>query len=208
MVGVMNITIKHRHTGAPLFECEQGSGMKERDVLEMAVAVKTNLSWANLSGANLSGADLSGANLSGAELSGAELSGAYLSGANLSWADLSGANLSRAELSGANLSWAELSGAELSRANIGGARKLIGHRPFFAIGPIGSRADYMQAWITDNGTMIRAGCFFGTRAEFEAMVTETHCENKHAQEYNAALLLIDKHVELWAPTQPPSETLT
>ena len=158
MVGVMNITIKHRHTGAPLFECEQGSGMKERDVLEMAVAVKTNLSWANLSGANLS--------------------------------------------------WAELSGAELSRANIGGARKLIGHRPFFAIGPIGSRADYMQAWITDNGTMIRAGCFFGTRAEFEAMVTETHCENKHAQEYNAALLLIDKHVELWAPTQPPSETLT
>ena len=144
----MNTQIKHRFTGAVLFECdvpEASSGMAMRHALEAAVKSGADLSGADLSGADLyranlsgaylyradlSGADLSGADLSGADLSGADLSGAnlsgaylyraYLSGAYLSGAYLSGANLYRAYLSGAYLSGAYLSGANLYRANVDG----------------------------------------------------------------------------------------
>ena len=108
----MNPKIKHRYTGAVLFEGE--AGMTTPQMLEKATASGAYLSGANLSGANLSGADLSGAYLSGAYLSGADLSGADLFWANLSGADLYGANLSGADLSGADLSGANLSGADLS----------------------------------------------------------------------------------------------
>ena len=47
--------------------------------------------------------------------------------------------------------------------------------------------------------MIRAGCFFDTRNQFELRVAETHGMNKHGTEYLAALALIDAHAELWAP---------
>ena len=91
--------IKHRVTGAVLFEADCGS-MREC----VLAALKA--------GADLSGAYLSGAYLSGANLSGADLSGAYLRGANLSGAYLSRANLSRADLRGADLGGAYLRGAK------------------------------------------------------------------------------------------------
>lgn len=150
------IIIKHRHTGAVLFEGEAGITMWQ--TLEKATSAK----------AYLSGADLRGANLSGANLS-----GAYLSSADLSSADLSGANLS--------------------------GKKLAGARPFIQIGPIGSRSDYLQAFVTDKGVMIRAGCFFDTRDQFEVQLAATHGMNEHGREYMAALALIDTHAELWAP---------
>ena len=86
------IQIKHRYTGAVLYEHEptdeqQASGLAMRAALEAAVKCGANLSGANLSDANLRGANLSGANLSGANLSDANLSGANLSGANLSGAN-------------------------------------------------------------------------------------------------------------------------
>ena len=118
--------------------------------------------------------------------------------ANLSFADLSFANLRFANLSSANLSSADLRFANLSFANLSG-KKLIGKRPFIAIGPIGSRSDYVQAWITDGGVMICAGCFFGNREEFEIKLSKHHGDNEHGQEYRAALVLIDKHAELWTP---------
>ena len=117
---------------------------------------------------------------------------------NLRGADLRGADLRGANLSDANLSDADLRDANLSGANLRG-KKLVGARPFFTIGPIGSRRDYMQAWITDQGLMIRAGCFFGTRAKFEIALSVEHGDNSHGQEYRAALVLIDKHAELWTP---------
>jgi hypothetical protein len=120
--------VKHRYTGAVLFEIECGS---IRLCVEAAIQSQANLSGANLSQANLSGANLSGAdlyganlygaNLYGANLSGADLYGANLYGANLYGANLSGADLSRANLYGANLYGANLSGADLSRANLYGA---------------------------------------------------------------------------------------
>ena len=148
------IIIKHRDTGAVLFEGE--AGMTIRQTLEKATFAKADLRGADLRGANLGGADLGGANLRGANLRGANLRG----------------------------------------ANLGG-KKLAGARPFIQIGPIGSRSDYLLAFITDKGVMIRAGCFFNTRDQFELQLTETHGDNQYAQEYRAALVLIDKHAELW-----------
>ena len=113
-------------------------------------------------------------------------------------ADLSGAYLRGADLSGAYLRGAYLSGAYLRGANLGG-KKLAGARPFIQIGPIGSRSDYLQAFITEKGVMIRAGCFFDTRDQFEAQLAATHGMNEHGREYMAALALIDTHAELWAP---------
>ncbi len=173
--------IKHRYTGAVLFEGE--AGMTTRQVLEKATASKADLHGANLGGANLCGANLGGANLYGADLYGADLRGADLYGANLRGADLYGANLRGANLRGADL----------------GGKKLTGDRPFFTIGPIGSRSDYLQAFITDAGVMIRAGCFFDTRDQFELAIAETHGMNNHGTEYLAALALIDAHAELWTP---------
>jgi hypothetical protein len=108
------------------------------------------------------------------------------------------ATLAKANLRGADLGGANLYGANLYGANLRG-KKLAGARPFFTIGPIGSRSDYLQAFITDKGLMIRAGCFFDTRDRFELQLAATHGMNEHGQEYMAALALIDIHAELWAP---------
>ena len=123
---------------------------------------------------------------------------AYLAGAYLARANLDGANLDRAYLDGAYLAGAYLAGANLDGANLAGA-KLIGERPVFQIGPIGSRCAYFVAYLTDQGIKLRAGCFFGSVAEFREQLAEEHGGNQHGQEYEAALVLIEKHAELWAP---------
>ena len=130
------------------------------------------------------GADLRGADLRGAKLRGADLYGADLYGANLRGADLYGANLRGADLRGANL------GEEYG--------KLVGDRPVFAIGPIGSCSDQLMVFLTDKGEWFRAGYFFGTREKFIENLTREHGDNIHAQEYLAAIALADKHVELWS----------
>ena len=112
-----------------------------------------------------------------------------------------GANLRGANLGGANLRGAYLGGANLGGANLDGDKKLIGDRPVFMVGPIGSRGDYFTAYLTDKGIYLRAGCFFGTADEFEAKCTVTHGDGKHAQEYAAALVLIQCHAKLWTPAE-------
>ena len=161
----------------------EASGLAMRDA--MGAAVK---SGANLSDANLSDAYLSDANLRGANLSGANLSGANLRGANLRGAYLRGANLRGANLRGTNLSGAKVSGLTL-----------IGVRPVLAIGPIGSESRTVFAWLTDAGLRIEAGCFFGSRDEFTTQLQHTHGDNQHADEYRAALHLIDAHARIWTP---------
>jgi len=177
-----------------LFECDAPesleSGLYMRHALEKATEARKDLSGANLSGANLRGAYLRGANLSGAYLSGAYLRGANLSGANLSDAYLRGANLSGAYLSGANLS---------------GGLKLAGTRPYFSIGPIGSRYDNLVAYITEQGLRLQAGCFFGTREEFVAKLDAEHGDNEHGKEYRAALVMVDAHVSIWTPAEEAAE---
>ena len=160
-----------------------------------------DLSGANLYGANLYGANLRSADLSGANLSGANLGGANMYGANLSGADLRSADLRSADLYGANLGGANLSGADLRGADLGGANlgklTLVGERPFFQMGPIGSRNDYLLAFLTDKGIHIRAGCFFDTIDKFKAAIIETHGESVHAREYAAAIAMIETQFSAW-----------
>jgi hypothetical protein len=81
--------------------------------------------------------------------------------------------------------------------------KLVGSRPLLAISPIGSRPQTLTAWLAGDGVRIQTGCFFGTREQFRAAVARKHGDGVHAQEYLAALALIDKHAELWLPKVPP-----
>jgi hypothetical protein len=225
----MKHQIKNRYTGGVLFECElpadTPSGLAMRHTLEKAIQNKSdlqeanlqwanlrgadlrwaNLQWADLQGADLQGANLQGANLQGADLQEANLQWANLQGANLQWANLQEANLRGADLQEANLQWADLQGANLQWANLQGANlrdaKLIGERPFFQIGPIGSRYDYFTAWITDQGLKLQAGCFFGTVEEFTAELNTTHADNDHAKEYRIALMMIEAHAAIWTPKE-------
>ena len=112
---------------------------------------------------------------------------------------LANANLDGAYLDGANLAGANLAGAYLAGANLDGGEKLIGKRPIFQIGPIGSRCSCFVAYLTDKGLRLRAGCFFGAWEEFEAKLASKHDENEHAREYRAALSMIDAHAEIWTP---------
>jgi uncharacterized protein YjbI with pentapeptide repeats len=130
----MNTQIKHRLTGAVLYECDC-------DGATDAVRIRQAVVAAVKSGADLIGADLSGANLSRAYLSGADLSRADLRGA-----DLSGAELSRAYLSGAYLSRADLRGAHLSDA-----------KGIIRVGPALDGWEFFGVK-HETGVMIKAGC--------------------------------------------------
>lgn len=82
-----------------------------------------------------------------------------------------------------------------SRANLAGAYladglKLIARRPVVILGPIGSRGAYLQAYRTEKGLYLGAGCWFGPEAEFETRVREVHGENQFGREYAAALAFL------------------
>ena len=217
------IVIKHRYTDAILFEYQptdeqQAGGMAMRSALEAAVSGGANLRGAYLRGANLGGANLGDANLGDANLGDANLRGANLGDANLRDAYLRGANLRGANLGGANLGGANLGDANLRGAYLGDANlrdaylrgaylgdaNLIGDRPVFTVGPIGSRCDHFTSYLTDKGIYLRAGCFFGSVAEFTEKLRSQHGENSHAQEYMAALQLIQSHARLWTPATEPA----
>ncbi len=189
----MKIEIKCRFSGSVLFSHEaEDNSMKL--TLEAAVSARANLAGAYLDGANLDGANLDGANLDGANLARANLDGAYLARANLARANLARANLARANLARANLAGANLDGAKIKDDCT-----LVGQRPIFQIGPIGSRCSYFAAYITDKGLRFDAGCQRQiTREVFEERLQDSHGDNLHAKEYKAALALIDTHAELWS----------
>ena len=175
----MKIQITARFTGSVLFEHEAENN-----------TMKLTLEAAISAGAYLAGANLAGANLDGANLAGANLAGANLDGANLAGANLDGAYLARANLAGANLD---------------DKSELQGDRPILQIGPIGSRCAYFIAYLTNKGLRLRAGCFFGTRDEFEQKLSDEHDSNNHAKEYRAALAMIDAHAEIWTPNLEEKE---
>ena len=207
----MKHQIKNRITSKVLFECDIPDDVETvnevKYALAKAVKEKVTMSHADLTGAYLTGADLTGADLSRADLNGAKLTGAYLAHANLTGADLSHAILSNADLSNADLNGADLNGAKLSHAYLNGAKlknneALVGNRPIFSIGPIGSRSDNFIAYITDKGIRLDAGCKKNiTLEEFEGLLSETHGNNVHGREYRAALALISIHHELWGVKQ-------
>lgn len=72
------------------------------------------------------------------------------------------------------------------------SRPLLQSRPVVLIGPIGSRSAMLSVYqCEDGGQLIRAGCFFGTRDEFAAAVAAKHPSGQYADEYRAALAMID-----------------
>lgn len=90
--------------------------------------------------------------------------------------------------------------ADLRGADLGGGVKLVGDRPLLVIGPIGSRSDYLQAYITSAGLRISTGCFrLGTRDALESAIDKTHGDSAHGREYRATLALIDAHAAEWTP---------
>jgi len=186
----MKYEIKHRFSGAVLFSLETAS---LKLCIEAAVKSKISLDYARLDYACLVGACLDGASLDGARLDGASLDYACLDGACLDYASLVGARLDGACLDGASLDGARLDGAR------GKKLTLIGKRPLLQLGPLGSRADYLQSWLTDAGVYVRAGCFLDTLDAFKAAVIKTHGDGIHAQEYAATIALIETHARLWTP---------
>ena len=217
------IKIKHRYTGAVLYECEAPDGMESvrqmRHALEKAAAAKADLSYADLSYADLRGSDLSYADLRYADLRDsdlcyADLSYADLRDSDLSYADLSYADLryadlrdsdlcyadlSYADLRDSDLSYADLSYADLRGSDLGEGKKLVGDRPVLTIGPIGSRDGYLTAYLTESGVYVRAGRFFDTLDLFVDAVLTRHGDNKHGREYLAAVELIKAHAAIWMP---------
>ena len=139
-----------------------------------------------------------GADLTGADLKGAYLTGAYLKGADLTGADLAGAYLKGAYLKGAYLAGAYLKGADLKGGKLDNGEVIDDNeRPFFALGPIGISQRTLFAFSTKQGIRLRAGCFFGSTEEFLAKLKTTHGDNNHAKEYQAALVMIEAHFNLW-----------
>jgi len=185
----MKYAIKHRYTDAVLYEADipddTPSGLQCRVALEKATTARANLA---------------GANLAAASLAGAYLARAYLAGAYLAAANLAGANLAAANLAAANLAGAYLAAANLAGAIVHG-HKLIGTRPVFQIGPIGSRCAQFVSYITEAGVLLNAGCFWGTVDEFRAKLADTHGDNDHAQEYKAALVMVAAHASIWTPKE-------
>ena len=99
-------------------------------------------------------------------------------------ANLGGANLYGADLGGAYLGGAYLRGADLSGADLGEKFGKLLDKGYFSAGPLGSREDYLQAFHTEKGIFIKAGCFFDSLEAFRAAVTEKHGEtSKHGKPY-------------------------
>jgi hypothetical protein len=116
-------------------------------------------------------------------------------------AALENATRERAYLRGADLGGADLRGAYLGGGKDAPKLVLVGQRPILSIGPIGSRSDYLLAFLTDEGVHVRAGCFFGALEEFRAAVQETHAGNDHGREYAAAIVMIKAHAAIWMPSE-------
>ena len=61
---------------------------------------------------------------------------------------------------------------------------------YITISPIGSRDDTTTAFRTADGVRVKCGCFYGSIAEFEKKVRETHGDNQYAKEYIALAKLL------------------
>ena len=75
-------------------------------------------------------------------------------------------------------------------AKVYGSAEVTTTRDYITINPIGSRNDVTTAFRTDNGVRIECGCFYGSIAEFEKQVKETHGDSQYAKEYLAFVELL------------------
>jgi hypothetical protein len=113
-------------------------------------------------------------------------------------------SLDGASLDGARLVGARLVGARLDGARLDNGEKIVPfkkcEKPVFQIGGLGSAFRYLVAYLTEDGIRLRTGCFFGSIAQFEAKLKETHGQkgSKHALEYRAAIKMVKTHFDIWS----------
>ena len=83
--------------------------------------------------------------------------------------------------------WAKISGeAKISgQAEVYGRAVIEQTKDYMTAGPIGSRNDTATVLKTTDGARVVCGCFYGSIAEFEKKVKETHGDSQHAKEYLA-----------------------
>jgi hypothetical protein len=166
--------IRHRFTGAVLFEVELSAELSARPFnIKLGAAIKLAL-------------------MAGADLAGADLADAYLVGANLADANLADANLAGADLAGA-----DLAGADLAGANLAGAKDIIAAgqpNGFFAFG-------YREK---NTGTIrVKVGCRDKSMAEAREYWSASHPHWSDRREIPAALDLIEAIARLrgWSAAQ-------
>lgn len=109
---------------------------------------------------------------------------------NLRYANLRYANLSSADLRYANLRFADLSSANLRSAKLNPINdKEVIIEDFISICGLGSQNRQTLIFITNIGTVIQCGCFYGTEKDFKRQVKKTHGTNNYAKEYLEMLKL-------------------
>lgn len=75
-------------------------------------------------------------------------------------------------------------GANLAGAYLGEKFGKLKDKGIFRAGPLGSQEDFMDAYHTDKGVFIKAGCFFDSLELFRAAVIKSHGEeSKHGKLY-------------------------
>ena len=116
--------------------------------------------------------------------------------ANKLWNESGGREGMRADLREANLSGADLSGANLRGADLSGAN-LRGAVGIWAVGPLGSRGDFLYGIQHANGVRYKVGCRESllTSDELLAAVADEHGDNRYAVEYRAAIACIEAMAE-------------
>ena len=89
-------------------------------------------------------------------------------------------------------------GTKFQKSTFNGKKIVECERPIFLIHPLGSDQHTLLAINTDKGIHIQTGCFNGSVDEFNAALKKKHGDNLHAQEYTAAIKLVELHFKLWA----------
>lgn len=185
----MKIEIKKLGTGEVLFSHDVAD-----NTFKLTVEAAVN-AGANLSYADMRGKDLTGAYMRGARMKCADLRYARMCGANIVNANMAGANMDKTYLNGVSYGL----NTNFEGVTIRADCKLVGERPIFQIGPIGSYCDYLVVYNTDKGLRFDAGDLGQvTREAFEARLSlpHRHRDSMYTEEYKAALAFIDARIKI------------
>jgi len=120
------IQIKHRFTGAVLFEYEAtedqvSQGIAMREALHAAIKARAYFAGADFAGAYFADAYFAGADFAGANFAGANFADAYFAGANFAGANFADADFAGAYFADAYFADADFAGANFADADFAGA---------------------------------------------------------------------------------------
>lgn len=131
-------------------------------------------------------------------------------------ADMTSCTFDNCSFVGANLGYADMRRchfdentlSEFQNTTVFDGLRLISENPILQIGPIGSRHDYLLAFMTDKGVVVNAGCFRGTLKSFQEQVRDTHANNpEYMDAYEAAIRMIRSHAKIEVNKNPKLKIL-